>query len=499
MITNCAMRERSGTEVATIDLALGLARRGHRIAVLTPLRGRSAGILENAGITVADRPEELPWTPDVIHGHHNHVLAMALASFPDAPALFVSHSSNYWFDGPVRLSRVRRFCAVDEASRTRVASELGCAVEAVDLLPNAVDLERFSPRAPLPAKPRRALLLSKNIEHVAATRAAAADLGLELDEIGPVFGMVVDDLAHRLGQYDLVFATARMALEALAVGCAVIVVDGRGMAGLATASNVDEWRRHNFGSRLLTRQPSTEAIVGEIRHYDAQDAARASRRIRDVVSLSAHLDRVEAMHREIVAAVQPLPDPASDLRALGVFIAQWLRRLEEGVVPENFEVLSAANVAQRQFDAERLGHLQQIHSLNGTCAARLKLINKLSSHCEARLEIINKLSGECEARLEVINKLSGECEARLGLINKLDDTLKMSNAERHVLVAQMEVLAEKLEETKRKYRRVTRIGPFMLGLTEISWNSISIFGRLFFPATVRRYLRRLAHWFAAPK
>jgi Glycosyltransferase Family 4 len=437
LITNCAMRDRSGTEVATIDLAQGLSRRDHRVAVLAPLLGRSADILQNAGIAVADRPEELPWTPDVIHGHHNHVLAAALASFPDTPALFVSHSSNYWFDGPLRLSRVRRFCAVDAASRERVASELDCAIEAVDLLPNAVDLERFAPRAPLPAKPRRALLLAKNTNHIPAVRDAAADFGLELDEIGPAFGLVVDDLAHRLGQYDLVFATARMALEALAVGCAVIVVDGRGMAGLATSENVNEWRSNNFGSRLLTQQPSRDAIGGEIGRYDAQDAARASHRIRDVVSLSAHLDRVEAIHSEIVAAGQPPPDRANDLRELGAFIARWLCRLGEGIVPENFEVLSAANTAQRQFEAERLNYLQQIRVLNDACVDRL--------------ELINELSGQCEARLEVINKL--------------DAALKLSDAERQELVGQMEVLAKKQADTIRRYGQVVRIGPFMLGIS----------------------------------
>src|SRR5438876_583322 len=132
LATNCALRGRSGTEIVTMDLALGLAHRGHQVAVFAPLLGPSAAILRDNGIVVTDRPEELTWEPDVIHGHHNHVLAAALASFPNARALFVCHSSDYWFDGPLLLPRVHRLCAVDEACRARLVAEAGCDSDAVE-------------------------------------------------------------------------------------------------------------------------------------------------------------------------------------------------------------------------------------------------------------------------------------------------------------------------------------------------------------------------------
>jgi hypothetical protein len=367
LTTNCSLRGRSGTEIVTIDLALGLRSRGHEVAVFAPLLGRSAEILRDQGIIVADRPEDLPWKPDVVHGHHNHVLAAALAYFPDVPALFVCHSSIYWFDGPLLLPRVRRFCSVDEACRARLIAEVGCEKEAIELLPNAVDLDLFSPRPPLPARPRRALLLTKNTAHIAAVRAAAQETGLELDEIGSPFGREVDDLHARLGNYDIVFATARMALEALAVGCAVVVVDGRGLAGLATSSLVDEWRRNNFGLRLLTREPAKEAIVTEIGRYDTHDAALVSGRIREFASLSIYLDSVEAIHRDVVATPQVL-DASADLRALGRFIAQWLRRLGEGMIPENFDNLLAAN----KFASEHRAVLEE----NAALRARVDALNR---------------------------------------------------------------------------------------------------------------------------
>ncbi len=240
--------------------------------------------------------------------------------------------------------------------------------EAIELLPNAVDLDLFSPRPPLPARPRRGLLLTKNTAHIAAVRAAAQETGLELNEIGSPFGREVDDLHARLGNYDIVFATARMALEALAVGCAVVVVDGRGLAGLATSSLVDEWRRNNFGLRLLTREPTKEAIMTEIGRYDTHDAALVSGRIREFASLSTYLDRVEAIYRDVVATPQVPADAPVDLRALGRFIAQWLRRLGEGMIPENFDNLLAAN----KFASEHRAVLEE----NATLRARVDALNR---------------------------------------------------------------------------------------------------------------------------
>jgi hypothetical protein len=165
-----------------------------------------------------------------------------------------------------------------------------------------------------------------------------------------------------------------MALEALAVGCAVVVVDGRGLAGLVTSSLVDEWRRNNFGLRLLTREPTKEAILTEIGRYDTRDAALVSGRIREHASLSTYLDRVEAIYRDVLATPQVLADAPADLRALGRFIAQWLRRLGEGMIPENFDNLLAAN----KFASEHRAVLEDnatLRAQNTTLQAQLECLH----------------------------------------------------------------------------------------------------------------------------
>jgi hypothetical protein len=110
------------------------------------------------------------------------------------------------------------------------------------------------------------------------------------------------------------------------------------------------------------------------------------------------------------------------------------------------------------FDEITPAHVASIEQLRETLKvseadreARLETINKLKNECEARLETINKLNdalkdseAEREARLETINNLKNECEARLEAINKLNDALK---------------------DMMKKYSRVRRIGPLMLGLS----------------------------------
>src|SRR5262245_43881070 len=211
LITNIMLAERSGTEVVTSELARGLKQRGHQVAVFAPVMGKSAAVLAADGIAVTDRIEAVPFRPQIIHGHHNIALAAALARFPDVPALFVSHDAVEWRDRPLLSPQVARYFAVDETNRARASGETAAINKSVEILPNTVDLDCYKPRAPLPERPRHALLPAKHRQIIEPVRAAARQANLTLDEVGPAFGRTVDDLATRLMECDLVFATGRIA------------------------------------------------------------------------------------------------------------------------------------------------------------------------------------------------------------------------------------------------------------------------------------------------
>jgi glycosyltransferase involved in cell wall biosynthesis len=66
LITNMWLKRRSGTEIVTIELAKGLARRGHEVVVFAHDLGASGEMLRLEGIRVADRLDDLAFAPDVI-------------------------------------------------------------------------------------------------------------------------------------------------------------------------------------------------------------------------------------------------------------------------------------------------------------------------------------------------------------------------------------------------------------------------------------------------
>jgi hypothetical protein len=126
--------------------------------------------------------------PDIIHGHHGLETLTALLAFPRVPAVSVCHSWVGWADEPVPFPRIHRYLAVDDTCRHRLVSEHGITPERVDVVLNAVDLNRFRPRPPLPSRPGRALIFgnysAESAAHVKAIREACAHAGVTVDIAG---------------------------------------------------------------------------------------------------------------------------------------------------------------------------------------------------------------------------------------------------------------------------------------------------------------------------
>lgn len=366
LITNIALVGRSGTEVVTYDLACVLRRRGHRVLAYSPHCGAMAESLRRAGVPVAERIEAIETAPDIIHGQHNGPTVTALARFPGVPALFVCHDAGAWHDAAPGFARIRRYAAVDDACRDRLVEE-GVAPERIVRLANAVDLARFRPRGPLPERPRRALVLTKNSAHLDCVRAACRSAAIALDELGPGAGRVVDDLDAMLPDYDLVFATARMAIESLAVGAAVIVCDARGFAGLVTRENAACWRLENFGWRLLTAPVTVERLRAAIDRYDAADAAAVAAFIRRDADVDDLTRRVVDLYRTVIAEQASDPgDVEEEKRALVRFLGEWLPTYRTDWPWQRERAVMEAEIDKLQSHlqaAQRLARLRKRRSL----------------------------------------------------------------------------------------------------------------------------------------
>ena len=227
----------------------------------------------------------------MIHGQHHMETMTALLHFPGVPAVFCCHGWLPWEEAPPAFPRVGRFVAVDEVCRDRLTCQHGIPADRISLLLNFVDLDRFQPRAPLPARPARALLFcNEDGPHVAVARTACAGAGIALDVMGREFGNASLEPERLLGQYDIVFARARAALEAAAVGSAVILLSWLGLGPLVTARELDRLRRLNLGIRTLNAPLTVAGVRAAIERYDAADAAEVSRQVRASAGRDAVID-----------------------------------------------------------------------------------------------------------------------------------------------------------------------------------------------------------------
>jgi len=328
LLTNIMLVRRTGTEVVTEQLADGLRRRGHEVFVFTPQVGPLGAQMRERGHIVVDRPGALPRRPDIIHAHHTGPAMAALAAHPGVPAVFVSHDATAPFDAAPPHPAIRRVLAVDERCRARLVNG-GLPPEAVGLLPNAVDLGRIPPRpGPLPERPRRAVALTKHGAHLPALRAACAAADLSLEEYGSGAGRVTETPEALFAGADLVFATARSAIEAAAAGAGVVVCDARGCAGFLTRARAEAWLPWNLGARVLA-QPSDEAAIARaIADWSAAEAAAAAALVRERCGLEALLDRIEALHAGVLAEAGAV-EPEAAAAAVGAFLAGWVPNFHE--------------------------------------------------------------------------------------------------------------------------------------------------------------------------
>lgn len=334
LLTNRVIAQRTGTEVYVRDVAAELLRRGHLPVVYSPRLGPLATEIRSLTIPIVDDLTKVADPPDIIHGHHGLETLTALLAFPGVPAVSVCHSWVEWWDQPVPFPRIRRYLAVDDTCRDRLVAEHGIAPERVEVVLNAVDLRRFPRRAPLPVRPARALIFSNSSgeqgAHVKAIREACARSGISVDLAGFKSGNTLERPEDALGSYDIVFAKARAALEAAAVGTAVILCDVAGAGPMVTTANVATLRRLNFGMRTLRETATIEGIAREIGRYDGADAAAVSNQVREQAGLEAQVDTLLAVYAGVLAEARPgAADVDAEMRATAAFLRGLSPKLYE--------------------------------------------------------------------------------------------------------------------------------------------------------------------------
>jgi hypothetical protein len=338
LFTNHQLGDTGGTEANVRDLALGMQRRGHRPLAYAPALGKIADVLRAYAVPVVDDLALINESPDIIHATHAPAVLEAIVRFPHVPVLQTCQGVGYTMSKPIILPQVMSYVAVDQVTHDYLI-ENGAPTGRLQIVYNAVDLQRIPVRSqPLPPHPCRALIFTKTESQVPLVEEACRRAGIAVDRLGRGVNRVVAEPERELVRYDLVFATARSAMEAIASGAATIVMDGRGLAGMATRANFQHLRQHNFGLRSLVHDITLEAVMREIEQYDPAEAMALSQQFKKECNLENQLDVFEKIY---AAALREFPacdiSEAELLAALVPILHQWLPRFPGTDWPWQYE------------------------------------------------------------------------------------------------------------------------------------------------------------------
>jgi len=342
LITHNAMAHYTGSELYARDVAFSLKNRGHGPVIYSQALGRLSADIQAAGIPVVNDLRRLIVVPDIIHGQHNLETMTALCQFPETPAVFICHGYYGWQGHPPLFPRILRYLAVDQPCLDRLW-ENGVPADRAEILLNFVDLQRFLSRGPLPPVPRKALVFSNYMNEqtgLPIVLKACRLAGMEGKVAGRRSGFPCYEPEKLLPEYDIVFAKGRAALEALAVGCAVITCDSTGLGSLVTTQNYESLRLLNFGFRTLTRPLTVDGILGEIRKYDPGDAQEVSKRVHQEADREKAVDRLVACYRSVIEEFRKMTlSRETEARALAEYL-KWVDRLLKKSVEEHVGVLA---------------------------------------------------------------------------------------------------------------------------------------------------------------
>lgn len=495
LITNHTAAARAGSELYIRDIGTALIERGHTPIVYSKQLGDVASELRAATIPVIDNLDMLAAAPDLIHGQDHLQTMEAMLYFPDTPGVFFCHGWMPWEASPPRFPRILRYVAVDEPCRDRLVLEGGIPEERVRLILNFADLDRFKPRGPLPPRPLRAALFSNYVnEHTpaSAVREACEREGIALDVIGMGVGNACEKPESVLGGYDLVFAIARSAIEALAVGSAVVLCSPQAVGRMVTTENLDALRPLNFGIRALREPLTVEAVSREIARYDPQDAAEVSRRMRSVANLDAAVDEILALYREALEewAGAGGRDLVAEGRAVTSYL-QWLaprirdnERLQgerDWIQAEYYKLdsrLYALNNEAAQLK-EQLGESRQlVRTLEERAAEQSFLMRR--DLAEARgdnrrlVASSETLQAELSEKERAIQQLSADLSEKERSIQRLSADLSEKERSIHALSAgladkeqSVSRLSDDLADREERLRKITG---------SLGWRLLSLYG-----------------------
>lgn len=330
LLTNNSMDARAGTELYTYELAVRLRRLGHNPVVYSPTVGQVGQALWQLGIPVVAELSALQESPDIIHGHHHLEAMTACLAFPNVPAVYVCHGWLPLAEQPPTFPTIMTYIGVGALTHERILTSVKLEGRPAVVVPSFFDDEAFDSKPDIAPVPHKALIYNNNLENDSPLTQAILEAcnarRIAVASIGRGFGSVTFEPGKVLREFDIVFAVGRSALEAMASGCAVIICDNSGVAGLATSEGLDgPGGLLNLSARSRIRINS-RAIGAEIDRYSPTLVQRTSAHVRSTRTLSRAVAQFVSIYEEAIGrfkSLEPCPpdrmlaDASHYLQSLG--------------------------------------------------------------------------------------------------------------------------------------------------------------------------------------
>lgn len=257
-----------GSESYLLTVAEQLDRLGHEATFFAVEMGAGAELARSRGFAVVDAGG-LAGEFDAALVQDAGVALQLASRHPGLRQVFVAHSESFDLQLPPQLEGM---VAAAVVLNDRVLARLRALALPIPVLRlrQPIDIERFVPAAPLPERPRRALLLSNNpvADRMRMLEAACEELGLELVRVGGEAGQSSDPRAALLSA-EIVIGYGRSILEAMACGRAAYVYDRHGGDGWVTAESYPEIEAAGFSGRSGREIVDAAALLDDLRRYEA--------------------------------------------------------------------------------------------------------------------------------------------------------------------------------------------------------------------------------------
>ncbi|PTR16483.1 glycosyl transferase family 4 [Nitrosospira sp. Nsp2] len=360
LITNNTLATLGGSEWVVVELARALSSRGHQVAACSSQIAEAGTMLKGMSIPVIPDPFDSPFKPDVIHGQHHLDTVRALCAFPDVPAIYHCHGYLPWVEDPPVHPRIRYYVGMSSVVSERIRFSLGLSDRDVMTIPNWVDLDRFRFVRDPRHKPRKALLYLRSFDrhswHASQLCQAFEWMGIKLDLWMPQRETRAPEVV--LPQYDIVLASGRSAIEAMASGCAVLPISPSACLDLVDLTNFDFFQSQNFSPRLSTGQFNAESIVRAVSSYNPEHVKAVTEAVRSRCTLSAATDALESLYLRTVEGFSdqyPLPSArfTNELHAMANYIQSLMPmvRDRERLLLENNHIQQVIAVQEQTITA----------------------------------------------------------------------------------------------------------------------------------------------------